>query len=759
MAFDIRYQWFAIVLVLVCTSCRSGLTSPQDSTLPVPVTTSIGGVVVDQNGTPMAGVTVTAHGATTQTNAYGDYIFKDLSVPGGRACVIARKSGYFTAAHAEWPRENGSTVVSLTMQPVTSSGTVATQTGGTVTVAGASVSFPVNAFALSNGVGYTGTVSVGLSYLTPDSAETFATYFSGDAAAQRTDGSIVQLLSYGVVRVQLTGEAGESLELRQGAKATITYPIPTILAASQPPTIPLWYFDETLGLWKEEGQAVREGATYEGAVSHFTDWNLDVPKPMATIEGTVRCSTSRPVEGVWVRAGQRDVISDRNGFFRCQVPAGTSMSVGVNAGRSDGLSSAFVDVGPLVENATQVVDLMMVSCPSLIEGTIVDCDGRPISGSVRVESSHGSKFVSTTNGLFRLAVPGNELLRVRASSFSSQLSQEISVPAIDAGKTFNIGAVKACVLTDSSYTDIMIASPFVTAMSFIGNGATLVVLDRSVVKFYDVKTASLLRTIDIGAGASDIANGVRLMFSADEKVMMVVSPYSHIQLFRTSTAELLCSITKCRDGFLTSDGANVFTRDSSSGAYEMFNATTGQLAATFSVPSGETRLLGSQRGGKQFVYVESPTAIVVWDATTDRMVLRSRHDETHASMEAVSPDGTIAFVEKRFNYTRSGGFELYDLVTGNFLNPGHTSVMYEYLSNPVAFSPDNSMLARVANVKSIGNVVIHRVSDQPDVIRVLEVPSAVDGGYTSLPTFSANSERIAVCYMSNATCIIRVYDL
>jgi len=60
-------------------------------------------------------------------------------------------------------------------------------------------------------------------------------------------------------------------------KATITMPLSGLLSAAPPTSIPLWYFNESNGLWKQDGTATKTGNTYVGEVSHFSWWNCDLP--------------------------------------------------------------------------------------------------------------------------------------------------------------------------------------------------------------------------------------------------------------------------------------------------------------------------------------------------------------------------------------------------------------------------------------------------------------------------------------------------
>jgi len=67
--------------------------------------------------------------------------------------------------------------------------------------------------------------------------------------------------------------SGNKLQLATGNTATITIPIPSSLLSKAPSSIPLWYFDDTKGAWKQEGVATKQGSNYIGVVSHFSFWN------------------------------------------------------------------------------------------------------------------------------------------------------------------------------------------------------------------------------------------------------------------------------------------------------------------------------------------------------------------------------------------------------------------------------------------------------------------------------------------------------
>lgn len=100
----------------------------------------------------------------------------------------------------------------------------------------------------------------------------------GDSGAQRTDGSDATLVSYGVVEVNLRGPGGEKYNLAPGQPADLKYPVHPSQIASAPPTLPLWYYDEDTGLWREDGVATLSSGAYLAQAKHFTAINVDLAK-------------------------------------------------------------------------------------------------------------------------------------------------------------------------------------------------------------------------------------------------------------------------------------------------------------------------------------------------------------------------------------------------------------------------------------------------------------------------------------------------
>ena len=57
----------------------------------------------------------------------------------------------------------------------------------------------------------------------------------------------------GMLQVELIGEDGSLLNLKEGALATLTFPIPAAVMPRASAVIPLWSYEETGGIWVQEG--------------------------------------------------------------------------------------------------------------------------------------------------------------------------------------------------------------------------------------------------------------------------------------------------------------------------------------------------------------------------------------------------------------------------------------------------------------------------------------------------------------------------
>ena len=209
----------------------------EDPLEPKPaVTTNVSGVVIDENGKPVAEVEVTVHGETALTGTDGTFIFKDIQVPGNRCVIQSRKDGYFSGIRALTPKENGQTETRIVLMGSPVTHTFEASTGGNAALTdGSEVTIPADGLVDESGNSYSGPVQMSVRYLDPTAGNFGVLVPGGDMLARREDESTSVLYSYGILRVQMTDLSGGVLQLAPGATSTVVMNIPSDQLSTAPP--------------------------------------------------------------------------------------------------------------------------------------------------------------------------------------------------------------------------------------------------------------------------------------------------------------------------------------------------------------------------------------------------------------------------------------------------------------------------------------------------------------------------------------------
>jgi hypothetical protein len=452
-----------LAFTLLSGSCKKDNSPGGDNTNPgedplkpaADVTTTIIVQVVDERGEPLNNVSILAHGSSGTSSQTGTYEFRDINVPGNRCVVLAEKEGYFEASRAETPKENGIIDMRLVMMTKTTTHIINGSTGGKASLAnGSEVQLPANALVDASGDPYTGPVNMSVRYLDPSKPDFGMLVPGGDMLAQRTDESTSVLYSYGILRVKLTGNDGEDLQVAPGKSATLVMDIPDKQLPSAPATIPLWYFHEEKGVWIEEGSATKQGDKYIGTVKHFTDWNCDVPESAATIIGRLVDCNGEPTWG-HVEFGQvgEDVGSSADsdqadGTFSQRVPAGIALTVVVYdplfiaplLPGEQGQGKLIVMVPPL--SPGQVYDvgkLQIFPCLTTIKASFKLKSADQLHYLMFESSSGGQRYIWDPANNFQMkGFPANATLTLTAKSHGgTSLIKTIQTPA--AGAILDLG--------------------------------------------------------------------------------------------------------------------------------------------------------------------------------------------------------------------------------------------------------------------------------------------------------------------------------
>ncbi|MBK8492255.1 MAG: hypothetical protein IPL49_15570 [Saprospirales bacterium] len=358
-------------------------------------TASAYGLITDESGNPVAEAIVTLGNKTTVSDANGVFRIQHAQVRENLTQVKVEKSGYFFGGRSFRPKYEANPFVRIQLLKKVIAGEFESATGGLVELAGQEVAidFPVDGVVDGSGQPYSGTVKVAIQYLDPTASDLDQRMPGNLLGFNDRDGERV-LSTFGMVAVELTGAQDQKLQLADNKPATLTVTVPASLQSNAPASIPLWHFDESVGIWVEEGEAMLENGKYVGKVSHFSFWNCDAPFPVVHMSGSIFLNTNdNPLSGVQVRI---TIVSssfsgygwtDENGVFGGDIPAGEALVLEILDLCGEVVYTE--NIGPFSADVV-LADLILPSSaftnmPVNISGTLVDCDGNPVpNGYVKV---------------------------------------------------------------------------------------------------------------------------------------------------------------------------------------------------------------------------------------------------------------------------------------------------------------------------------------------------------------------------------------
>ncbi len=465
----------ALLAIVLLFSCQKDI----DQTLPntpigtVPdftskVNSSVSGFVIDENNAAVIGASVKVGIATTVTDDYGFFEIKNVDVVKTAATVTVTKPGYFNGIKTFIAETNKSAFFRIKLIPKTTAGTINAVTGGNVTLPnGLIVALPANAVVnQAGGAAYSGTVQVAAYWIDPTSPE-LSSIMPGDLRALNTTGALQLLQSFGMAAVELTGTGGELLQIATGKKATLTLNIPAALAGIAPASIPLWYFDEALGLWKEEGSASKTGNTYVGEVSHFSFWNCDVPNNYVQFNCTIVDADGEPIPYAAVKIS---VVSNPNnaawgytdstGYVAGAVPDNANLQLQVFSYYSCGsaiYSQNFSTTNTNISLGT--ITVISTTATANVSGTLTNCAGTALSNGAVLVLNNGqySRYLADNTGAFNF----NVILCNSTSASIQVIAEDYVAGQQSASATFvinsglnNIGNLQACGVQLSEFITI-----------------------------------------------------------------------------------------------------------------------------------------------------------------------------------------------------------------------------------------------------------------------------------------------------------------
>ena len=389
-------------IVIVLLACQKDFSVNNSNTnkdvYKTNITASVKGRITDENNAPVSGAVIKAGVKTTTTNINGEFTLTDAALYDKAAFITVEKAGYFTGSRTFVARNAQTHYVEVELLPKTVAGSFTASAGGTAALAnGTSVTLPANAVvAQANNAAYSGNVNVAIAFIDP-AGQRLSRQMPGDLRGIDEAGTEQGLKSYGMVGVELTGSNGEKLQIAAGQKATVKFPVPASLQGSAPATIALWHFNETTGLWNQEGTAVKTGNDYIAQVGHFSFWNCDQPYVNVYFSATLKDQNGDPLSYKLVRMKRITDnyftygFTDDQGYVAGFVPGNETLIFEVFAYPGCSTVIHAQNMGPFTSNSNAALGVVTINVPPaqqiLLTGNVVNCTANAVTtGYVKVTS-------------------------------------------------------------------------------------------------------------------------------------------------------------------------------------------------------------------------------------------------------------------------------------------------------------------------------------------------------------------------------------
>ncbi len=417
------------MLSLLCfNSCEDDIVGEGDVTeiIQEPSLTfdsSVSGIVTNINGQSLEDVEVTYKDKNYLTDENGFFKIENVIAEEDGGILRFEYDDHFTNYKFFIPQTNRRSFMRVQMIQRNLSGQISSSNGGEIILeGGAKLVFPTNAFIDDNNVSYEGEVSVYAHWYNPDTKE-FSPSMPGDLRAIDASGQIAQLSTFGMMAVELEASNGRELNIAEGKKAKLEFPIPNALLNNAPEVIETWSLNEETIYWEEEDIATLESGKYITEVSHFSFWNCDAPFPLVNIYGKLINHSGDPLPGhriciIAFNGAQTGYgWTDTQGGFSGKVPKNQELVMQV---KDECGNVVFKEnIGPFTTNTSFGEIIVNVSKSLTVFGRLV-CNGMPInSGYAKIQLNDWLYYIAEVNGdgLFELPIIQCQITQISVQGF------------------------------------------------------------------------------------------------------------------------------------------------------------------------------------------------------------------------------------------------------------------------------------------------------------------------------------------------------
>ncbi|NML36114.1 carboxypeptidase regulatory-like domain-containing protein [Chitinophaga sp. G-6-1-13] len=417
-----RILWLLTCCTLLLSACDKRMvtvdnppetTNPSTGTPPISdkkVQAGVQGIVTDASNNPIAGARVLCGDQNAITDQYGSFRFPEVSITEAAAVVTVQKAGFFNGIRTFRVTAAGrEQFVQIQLLPKATAGTFDAAAGGVIGASNAQFIFVPNQVLDASNNPYKGKATLTYAFINPERND-FADIMPGDLRAVNDKNELVALQSFGMMALELQGDNGEKLHLDGTNNVTFRMEIPATLRQTAPATIPLWHFNESTGLWQQEGSAEKMGNSYVGTVKHFSFWNCDAQFPVVNFKATFKDDKNNPLANTAVQItrsnnsntyGYTDAAGEVSGL----VPANEQVTISIKDKCGEVIFSK--KAGPWSTDANAGTFNITIDPQSKLSfsGKVTTCDGAAVTkGVVNIQVNGVHYAAPIQNGTYTASI-------------------------------------------------------------------------------------------------------------------------------------------------------------------------------------------------------------------------------------------------------------------------------------------------------------------------------------------------------------------
>lgn len=373
--------------------------------------------VYSEEGEPIYNAIITINKNTYHTDNNGLHFFQKIELLSSGTLVKIESPGYFTSLKRLYP---GKRTLEVRMKSLGPPAFLDNNTGGTIKIQDLEYNFPSNSLTTIDGKLYQGQVSIYSSFLDGSEQNKINQFGPGDQRGIDLSNSPKALSTYGMFETKLIGSNGEELKVKEGVQVLIRIPLKDEIESKASNITTTWYFDEALGVWREDAKAQKVNNFYEFSVTHFTWWTCAKAFEWVTLK--LRCidQNGNPVPNIFIAI----TLAEDSSFCSGGITGLDGMVSGIIPKDKNLVAKFYFDCKcilnelkeiPISESSNDIdlgdIQLELKSGNTIIQGQIFDCIGAPASNKlVRLMitdgfMSHYEYVTSDNEGNYKFEYP------------------------------------------------------------------------------------------------------------------------------------------------------------------------------------------------------------------------------------------------------------------------------------------------------------------------------------------------------------------